>query len=130
MSDPELAEADVHGVIGDDGFERLVAAFYRRVPSDDILGPMYPPDDLAGAEARLRGFLVYRFGGPATYIEERGHPKLRMRHMPFAIDTVARDRWFELMDAALEEADLDPRATAVLRTFFDGTATFLVNQLG
>jgi truncated hemoglobin YjbI len=74
----EIAEADIYSIIGADGFQRLVAEFYRQVPADDLLGPMYPADDLEGAEYRLRGFLIGRFGGPQTYIEERGHPALRM----------------------------------------------------
>ena len=69
---------------------------------------MYPAHDLAGAEQRLRDYLIYRFGGPPNYIEERGHPRLRMRHMPFAITQAARDRWMLLMDRALEQADLPP----------------------
>lgn len=115
-------------VAGEDGFARLVAAFYRRVPDDPVLGPMYPEGDLAGAEARLRDFLVYRFGGPPRYIEERGHPRLRMRHAPFPVDRRARDRWVELMEAALVEACLEPAIDELLRSFFAETATFLVNR--
>ena len=83
---------------GEDGFARLVRAFYAQVPADDVLGPMYPRDDLEGAEQRLRDFLVGRFGGPPRYIEQRGHPRLRMRHMPFTVDERARDRWVLLME--------------------------------
>lgn len=115
-------------IIGEDGFTRLVAAFYRRIPGDAILGPMYPADDLEGAERRLRDFLIFRFGGPPTYIQERGHPRLRMRHRPFAIDAAARDRWIELMTAAREEAALPAEADAVLAAFFDDAATFLINR--
>lgn len=126
MSD--LPEAEVYNVIGTEGFERLVAAFYRRVPGDDLLGPMYPADELPQAEQRLRGFLIFRFGGPADYIAERGHPRLRMRHAPFAIDRRARDRWFDLMSAALDEAALPAPADQTLRRFFEQTATFLINR--
>ena len=108
----------------------MVSSFYRRVPTDDILGPMYRGRDLAGAEERLRGFLIYRFGGPQTYIEDRGHPRLRMRHAPFVVDQAARDRWIELMTAALNETDLSQDAKAVLDTFFHSTATFLINRAG
>ncbi len=101
-----MEEQEVYSSIGEEGFRRLVSNFYRRVPGDDILGPMYRGRNLAGAEERLRGFLIYRFGGPQTYIEDRGHPRLRMRHAPFAIDKAARDRWIELMTAALNETDL------------------------
>jgi len=126
MSD--IDEAEVYSIIGEEGFERLVRAFYARVPSDPILGAMYPKDDLAGAEERLRDFLVGRFGGPPRYIEQRGHPRLRMRHMPFAIDQTARDRWMALMDRAITETQLPPEMAALLREFFHGTTTFLMNR--
>jgi hemoglobin len=118
---------DVYQLIGDAGFARLVQAFYAQVPHDDILGPMYPADDLAGSEQRLRDFLIGRFGGPPTYVETRGHPRLRMRHARFRLDAPARDRWVALMDRALDEAALPPDATALLRAFFHDTATFLRN---
>lgn len=118
----------VYDQIGEAGFTRLVAAFYRQVPTDDILGPMYPADDLEGAEARLRGFLIFRFGGPETYIQERGHPRLRIRHAPFAIGQAARDRWIQLMTQAFAEAQLPPAAEAELRAFFEQSATFLMNR--
>ena len=121
-------EDEVYARIGEQGFARLVAGFYRRVPADDLLGPMYPAHDLAGAEQRLCDFLVGRFGGPQRYIERRGHPRLRMRHMPFVVDLAARDRWVALMDAALAEAALEPESAATLRAFFVGTADFLVNR--
>ena len=120
-------DSEIFQAIGEDGFERLVAAFYRQVPHDDILGPMYPPDDLAGAEQRLRDFLVGRFGGPPRYIEQRGHPRLRMRHMPFAVDRAARDRWVMLMDRSLDQAGLPEDVTVLFREFFHSTATFLIN---
>lgn len=115
-------------MIGESGFARLIAAFYRRIPGDDILGPMYEQHDLAGAEQRLRDFLIFRFGGPPRYLEERGHPRLRMRHARFPIGTAARNRWMELMTAAIEECNLPPEAAQLLRAFFDSTATFLINR--
>ena len=121
-------EALVYREIGEDGFERLVRAFYAQVPGDDILGPMYPDADMAGAEGRLRDFLVGRFGGPTRYIDQRGHPRLRMRHAPYAIDQRARDRWVQLMTRALDETRLPAASDAVLRAFFDGTATFMMNR--
>lgn len=120
----------VYQRIGEDGIARMVAAFYRRVPSDPILGPMYPADDLAGAEHRLREFLVYRLGGPPRYIQERGHPRLRMRHMPFSIDTAARDRWLQLMGEAMAESAMPADVTAWLQTFFTDIADFLRNRPG
>ena len=123
-----MDEAAIYDVIGEDGFTRLIAAFYRQVPEDDILGPMYPADDLAGAEQRLRDFLIGRFGGPQRYIQQRGHPRLRARHFPFAIDAAARTRWLELMDRALAEAALPPEVDAVLRDFFAAVATMMVNR--
>jgi hemoglobin len=120
-------EQEIYSLIGEAGFERLVAAFYRRVPQDDILGPMYGEEDLPGAEQRLRDFLIFRFGGPPRYIQERGHPRLRMRHVRFAIGQGARNRWLELMNNAVEEAALPLEAAEVLRAFFDSTSTFLKN---
>lgn len=123
-----MQEQDVFAVVGEPGITRVVAAFYRRVPSDDVLGPMYPPADLEGAEQRLRDFLIYRFGGPQRYIEQRGHPRLRARHGRFAIDVRARDRWMQLMTDAIAEAGLPAEAANVMRTFLDGIATFLINR--
>jgi hemoglobin len=123
-----MTEGDVYSRIGEEGFARLVRGFYRQVPDDPVLGPMYPRDDLAGAEERLRDFLVGRFGGPARYMERRGHPRLRMRHMPFAIDGGARNSWVALMDRALDEAELPAEVTGLLRAFFHSTATFLRNR--
>jgi hemoglobin len=123
-----LNEGDLYGLIGEEGFHRLVAAFYRQVPTDEILGPMYPADDLEGAQQRLRDFLIFRFGGPSRYLEERGHPRLRMRHFPFPITQAARDRWIQLMTTAIAEANLPPEVAGTLGAFFDGTATFLINR--
>ena len=122
-----MDEGEVFGLIGEEGFRRLVSAFYAQVPGDELLGPMYPEDDMTGAEERLRDFLIGRFGGPPTYMEKRGHPRLRMRHAPFRLDEAARDRWVQLMDRALDEAALPSEAEQVLRPFFHGTATFLRN---
>ena len=122
-----MEEQEVYAAIGNEGFERLIAAFYRRIPTDDILGPMYRGRDLAAAEQRLRGFLIYRFGGPQTYT--RGHPRLRMRHVPFVIDQTARDRWMQLMRAALLEADLPSDAAGVLLQFLESTASAMINRL-
>jgi hemoglobin len=127
---PALPEEEVFARIGEEGFARLARGFYRQVPTDPVLGRLYPPDDLEGAEQRLRDFLVGRFGGPQRYIEQRGHPRLRMRHMPFAIDAGASDRWVALMNVALGEAALPGEVTDLLRAFFRSTATFLINRSG
>jgi hemoglobin len=123
-----MEELNVFELIGEDGFARLVAAFYRQVPRDEILGQMYPREDLAAAEERLRDFLIGRFGGPQRYIERRGHPRLRARHMPFHIDRAARDRWMALMENALAEAGLPAEAEAFLREFLSQMATFMINH--
>src|SRR5271168_3545815 len=122
-----MDEMEVFSLVGEEGFTRLIAAFYRQVPSDNILGPMYPKDDLPGAEQRLRDFLIYRFGGPPRYIEERGHPRLRMRHLPFPVTQAARDRWMLLMDIAFKQAGFPPDAEKHVRDFFAGMSTFMIN---
>lgn len=118
----------IFSLVGEGGFSRLVEAFYRQVAQDDILGPMYPQDDLAGAEQRLRDFLVYRFGGPQRYIEQRGHPRLRVRHRPFRINQAARDRWMQLMNQAFAEAALPGEAEELLKAFLEQISTFMINQ--
>ena len=123
-----MNEAEIYERIGEDGFARLVSAFYRQVPADDILGPMYPADDMDGAEERLRDFLVGRFGGPPRYVEQRGHPRLRQRHFPFAIDEAAGARWLQLMDNALRETALPPDVDATLRPFFQTIAAMMRNR--
>ena len=125
-----MNDQDIYSIIGEEGFERLIAAFYRQVPADNILRPMYPKDDLAGSERRLRDFLVGRFGGPQRYIEERGHPRLRLRHAPFAVGVEARDRWLTLMTRALDDTRLPPDVDAYLREFFAAVANMLINRPG
>ncbi len=118
----------LYEVVGETGFERLTQAFYAKVPDDDILGPMYPAGQLEAARVRLRDFLIGRFGGPQRYIQERGHPRLRMRHMPFPIDGSARDRWMDLMTQALDETGFEPEVADILHRFFGDTATFMINR--
>jgi hemoglobin len=125
-----VQEQDIFGAVGSEGFARLVAAFYRQVPADDVLGPLYPAQDLKGAEQRLRDFLIYRFGGPPTYIEQRGHPRLRMRHAPFPIGQRARDRWVQIMERALDEAAFPAEVRHLLSEFFAAMATFMMNHDG
>lgn len=123
-----MEEHEVYPAIGEDGFQKLIAAFYRQVPNDDVLGPMYPPEDLAGAEKRLRDFLIFRFGGPQRYIEERGHPRLRMRHAPFPVNDEARQHWLRMMGKALSEADIPSEAKDLLWGYFESTAQAMVNR--
>ena len=118
----------LYSLIGEARLAALVAAFYQRVAVDDLIGPMYPPEDLAGAEKRLRDFLVMRFGGPQTYMHERGHPRLRMRHAPFAIGVAERDRWLELMDEAITEVAIPENCVPSLRSFFRQVADFMQNR--
>lgn len=121
-------ELPIFDLLGAEKLNAIVKGFYRRVPGDDILGPMYPEQDFEGAEERLRSFLTYRFGGPPDYLQERGHPRLRMRHAPFAVDAAARDRWMELFMAAVDENDVAPEHRAYLDEFLGGIATFLKNR--
>ncbi|MBC3177715.1 globin [Corynebacterium lujinxingii] len=92
---------------GDEFFHRLVHGFYAQIKDDDLIGPMYPEDDLSGAEDRLRWFLVQYWGGPREYQEQRGNPMLRKRHLPFAIGEEEADRWLELMGKSMEQFDDD-----------------------
>lgn len=121
-------ETIVMEALGEEGFAALTAAFYRRVRTDGIIGPMYPEDDWEGSEKRLRDFLIFRFGGSDRYLIERGHPRLRMRHVPFRIGAAERDRWLELMDAAMDEIELGGEARAHLASFLAQVADFLRNQ--
>jgi hemoglobin len=123
-----MKEDQIFSLVGEDGFTRLVAAFYREVYDDDILGPMYPKDEREGAEQRLRDFLIYRFGGPQRYIEQRGHPRLRARHIPFQINQAARDRWMQLMDQAFTDAALPAAAAQPLKAFLEQMSTFMINH--
>jgi len=124
----EAAISSVCPAIGEAGIARVVAAFYRQVPTDDLLGPMYPPHELAEAEARLRDFLIFRFGGSDRYLHQRGHPRLRMRHAPFVVSQAARDRWVMLMDRALTDAEIPPATQAIMQEFLHQTATMLINS--
>ncbi len=123
-----VSPEQIYARIGEAGITRLIAAFYRQVPRDEILAPMYPEADLEGAERRLRDFLIFRFGGPSRYLEQRGHPRLRMRHALFPIDQVARDRWVSLMERAIDQIALPAPEADALRAFFHDVATFLINR--
>lgn len=130
----DLLDTRLYAMIGEEGFARLVRAFYRRVETDDILAPMYREsvaahgETLDDAERRLRDFLVQRFGGPPRYSEARGHPRLRARHMAFMIDQVAAQRWVALMRDAADEVGLPPEARELFEPFVEHAAAFLVNS--
>ena len=109
-------------------FQRLIDAFYARVADDPVLRPIYPEDDLAPAAERLRMFLEQYWGGPHTYNEVRGHPRLRARHVPFRIDTTARDAWLTNMRAAMDEVGFAPEADRVLWDYLTVAAEMLVNS--
>ncbi|MCL4162787.1 UNVERIFIED_CONTAM: hypothetical protein GTU68_002993 [Idotea baltica] len=106
----------------------MVAAFYRRVRVDDLIGPMYPENDWEGSEQRLRDFLIFRLGGSDKYIQDRGHPRLRMRHAPFKIGEAERDRWVQLMSEAMRETQVPASIAENLSTFFQQVADFMRNQ--
>lgn len=108
-------------------FQRLVDGFYREVSADPILRPMYPEQDLAPASERLALFLAQYWGGPHTYSEQRGHPRLRARHMPFVIDAEARDAWLRCMLTSLDAQVIPERERAELRGYLLSAAEFLVN---
>jgi hemoglobin len=110
-------------------FERLVDRFYEGVEGDDVLLPLYPDhDDLDGARHRLMLFLAQYWGGPQTYSEERGHPRLRMRHAPFAIGPEARDRWLRHMREAIETLEPSPPVETALHEYFDMAAEAMRNR--
>ncbi|CAN5314697.1 globin [soil metagenome] len=109
-------------------FEKLVRAFYAGIADDEVLLPMYPDQpDLEPAIQRLTGFLEQYWGGPTTYSEERGHPRLRMRHMAFRVNPDARDRWLAHMRAALDTLELPPLQDATLWAYLDRAAHAMVN---
>jgi hemoglobin len=110
-------------------FEKLVRAFYEGVRTDEVLLPMYPEQpDLEGAIQRLTGFLEQYWGGPGTYSEERGHPRLRMRHMPFEVTVEARDRWLHHMRAAVDILELSPLQDTTLWDYLERAAHAMVNR--
>ena len=109
-------------------FERLVARFYAAVRSDPVLAPLYPQDDWEGAETRLRRFLEQYWGGPTTYSDERGHPRLRMRHAPFAIGPAERNAWLTHMRDAVDSLELPPEQDATLWGYLAMAARSMQNR--
>ncbi|MPQ97368.1 globin [Modestobacter sp. I12A-02628] len=113
---------------GAETFRRLVAHFYASVRQDPVLEPLYPPDEWEAAEERLRGFLVQYWGGPRTYSEQRGHPRLRMRHAPFAIGPAERDAWLANMRAAVDSLQLTPAQDRTLWDYLRMAAHSMQNR--
>jgi hemoglobin len=113
---------------GQPTFERLVGRFYAAVRSDPVLAPLYPQDDWAGAELRLRRFLEQYWGGPTTYSDERGHPRLRMRHAPFAIGPAERDAWISHMRDAVDSLELPAHQDATLWGYLANAAGSMQNR--
>ena len=132
MSDPlppaRPTESFYELVGGEQTFTRLVAGFYARVADDAVLRPLYPEEDLGPAEERFRLFLMQYWGGPTTYSDQRGHPRLRMRHAPFAIGPEARDAWLNAMGASLLELDLPEDQAETLWNYLVSTAYAMQNQ--
>ena len=125
MSQPQNFFAEVGGA---PLFEKLVARFYQEVAEDEVLRPLYPEEDLGPAEVRLRMFLEQYWGGPRTYSEQRGHPRLRMRHAPFTIGPIERDAWLRCMRIAVDEVDLDDAHRAQLWQYLQFAAASMVNS--
>ncbi|HEX2035275.1 MAG TPA: globin [Chloroflexota bacterium] len=132
MSEPPArADVDARTIYeaagGAETFHRLVDRFYEGVAGDPVLRPLYP-DDLSTSRRHLALFLMQYFGGPATYSGERGHPRLRMRHLPFPIGQAQRDAWMRHMRDAVESAELPEPVSAALLDYFERAATFLMNR--
>jgi len=125
---PAVTETLWSQVGGTETFDRLVRIFYDGVREDPVLAPMYPDADWEGAIWRLRTFLEQYWGGPTTYSEQRGHPRLRMRHAPFAVTPDAKERWLKHMHAALDAVELPPMHDAAFRDYVDRAALAMVNR--
>lgn len=131
MTSPESAgrQTMYSAVGGHPTFVRLVDEFYAGVAADELLITMYPDGhELTGAKERLRGFLEQYFGGPTTYSQQRGHPRLRMRHAPFQVTPQAREHWLSHMRRALDTLALPPMYDAAMRDYFERAATAMVNS--
>ena len=123
-----MDEAVIYTILGESGFTKMVAAFYKRIQTDDLIKPMYPEEDMAGSEERLRDFLLFRFAGDPRYQAKRGHPRLRKRHAPFPIGEAEVERWLKLMDEAMVETKVPATIRTELHTFFTTVAHNMKNQ--
>jgi len=113
---------------GEPTFVQLVNRFYREVAADEILRPMYPEEDLTGAEERLRLFLIQYWGGPTTYSQQRGHPRLRMRHVPYTIGPIERDAWLRCMAVAIDETGFEEPYRQRLWNYLEMAANAMMNS--
>ena len=125
MSSPAEFYAEVGGAAT---FGKIVSRFYQEVAVDPVLRPLYPGEDLGPAEDRLRMFLEQYWGGPRTYSDQRGHPRLRMRHAPFKVGPIERDSWLRCMRIAVDEAGLDDTHRAMLWQYLEMAAASMVNS--
>jgi len=123
-----MNEEEVFAEMGEEGIGRMVQAFYKRVKVDDLIGPMYPEGQWEQSEWRLREFLNFRLGGVTRYIEERGHPRLKARHIPFSIGIAERDRWIKLMSDAMEETEVSEAVQGQLKPFLANIADNMRNR--
>lgn len=124
-----MTEASFYERVGGEPFFRaLCDDFFAQVPSNPLLSEMYPPSVIDGANERLRLFLIQYWGGPTTYSDQRGHPRLRARHLPFHIDEAARDAWMELMMNSVAKREMTPELHDELVTYLTQVAHFLVNN--
>ncbi len=129
MSTADHPDSFYAAIGGADTFRRLVDAFYLGIASDELLRPMYPEEDLGPAAERLRMFLEQYWGGPTTYGDQRGHPRLRMRHLPYAVGPLARDRWLSHMRTAVDGLGLAPLQHATLWDYLERAAHSMVNTV-
>jgi len=125
MTEPDAPFYALFG--GEAAFRLLVERFYAGVAADDELRPMYPEDDLGPAADRLRMFLEQYWGGPTTYSDQRGHPRLRMRHAPFPVDEAASERWLAHMRASLDDQALPAELDALIWRYFETAAPAMIN---
>ena len=128
-SSGETAQTFYDAIGGYPTIAKIVARFYEGVATDEVLRPLYPEEDLAAAEERFTMFLVQYWGGPTTYSERRGHPRLRMRHAPFAVTPRAKEHWLTHFRAGLDEAGLSPEHDAQFWDYVTHAAQFMVNTL-
>ena len=124
-----MPQPDLYAALGEEAFWRIARAFYARIDRDAFLRPMFPAD-LQEPIRNQAEFLIQYFGGPQLYSDRKGHPRLRMRHMPFAIDVAARNAWVACMRGALEDAAIPEPHRSAMMAYFERTATFLINREG